>query len=39
MKKYVNPQLEMITLSTSDAITNSYGGEKGDRYGYDPVDE
>jgi len=35
MKKYVDPQLEFITLSTSDAITNSFGGENGDFYGYD----
>lgn len=39
MKKYVDPKLEFITLSTNDAITNSYtnsyGGVDGDCYGYD----
>ena len=38
MKKYVDPQLKFISLSTGDVVTASYGGENGDCYGYDFFD-
>lgn len=39
MKKYVNPQFELVALSTSDAITASYAGKNGDCYGFDFFDD